>query len=91
MAEVKVEQVISEDNFQELQASEQVFSDHVVDIGLKCKTCDASFEGKGDLNRHVSSVHEGKKPFKCNVCNACFAQKSQLKRHVVLALKERET
>ena len=82
MAEVKIEPVISEDNFQELQANEPVFPDHVVDIGLKCKTCDASFEGKGNLDRHVSSVHEGKKPFKCNICNASFARKNHLKTHV---------
>ena len=79
MPEVKVEPLISEDNFQELQSSEP---DHVVNVSLKCKTCDASFGGKGDLDRHVSSVHEGKKPFKCNVCNASFTEKGSLNKHV---------
>ena len=78
MAEVKIEPGISEDNFQELQASEPVFPDHVVDIGLKCKTCDASFEEKGDLIGHVSSVHEGKKPFKYNTCDASFTKKQSI-------------
>ena len=82
MAEVKNEPVISEDNFQELQASGPVFPGHVADISLKCKTCEASFEGKGHLNRHVSSVHEGKKPFKCNVCNASFTSNQSMKIHI---------
>ena len=25
---------------------------------------------KVNLNEHIESVHEGKKPFKCNVCDA---------------------
>ena len=34
-----------------------------------------------DLNRHVTSVHEGKKPFQCNACDASFAQNSDLKKN----------
>ena len=39
------------------------------------------------LNRHVASVHEGKKPhdrkkpFKCDICNSAFIRKSNLKTH----------
>ena len=28
---------------------------------------------KGDMNKYVASVHEGKKPFKCDICDySCF-------------------
>ena len=64
MVEVKVEPVISEDNFQEPQASEPVFSDHVVDTGLKCKTCNSLFKTKYQLKIQTESVHERKKPIK---------------------------
>ena len=32
--------------------------------------------------RHVTSVHEGKKPFKCDICDAKFDEKSKLKKHI---------
>ena len=48
----------------------------------KCNDFNASFSQKGDLNRHVISVHEGKKPFKCNVCDACFSHKGKLNKHI---------
>ena len=37
---------------------------------------------KTTLNRHVQSVHEGKKPFECSICNIKFARKDYLKKHV---------
>ena len=30
---------------------------------FKCQTCHACFSQKGDLNKHIASVHEKKKPF----------------------------
>ena len=38
---------------------------------------------KSDMNRHVSSVHEGKKPFKCDICDYTCSLKQQMKTHVV--------
>ena len=67
MAEVKIEPLTNEENLQEPQMSEQVFSDHVVDTDLKCIICgclfktkhsDASFARKDNLNDHVSRLHE---------------------------------
>ena len=37
---------------------------------------------KGDMNKHVASVHEGKKPFKCDICDRSFSLKSHMNRHV---------
>ena len=36
-----------------------------------------------DLNRHVSSVHEGNKSSKCDICNNTFSTKSNLQIHLV--------
>ena len=33
-------------------------------IQFKCDFCDANFGGKGNLNKHVAIIHEGKKEFK---------------------------
>ena len=40
------------------------------------------FSDKSKLKRHVSSVHEGKRPHKCDICGACFTQKSHMDGHV---------
>ena len=32
---------------------------------------------KVNLNEHIESVHEGKKPFKCNVCDAGLKRRSE--------------
>ena len=80
--EVKIEPLISEENFQEPKTSEQVVSDHVVDTGLKCTICYSIFKTKQNLKKHIDGVHEGKKPFKCDVCDASFSQKINLTEHV---------
>ena len=33
---------------------------------------------KDHLDKHVASVHEGKKPFKCSTCDASFTTKTNL-------------
>ena len=48
----------------------------------KCNDFNASFSQKGDLNRHVISVPEGKNTFICNFCDACFSHKGNLNRHI---------
>ena len=47
---------------------------------FKCEVCDYSCSQKGDLKKHVISVHEGKKPFKCEVCDYSCAKNSIMKR-----------
>ena len=49
---------------------------------IECNICDASFTSKISLNRHIVSVHEGKKPFKCDICNASFSENNYLNRHI---------
>ena len=41
-----------------------------------------NFVQKGDLNRHITSVHEGKRPYDCNICDKTFTQTSHLKQHI---------
>ena len=36
---------------------------------------------KEQINGHIASVHEGKKPFKCNICDASFTQKGEIIGH----------
>ena len=78
---VKVEPPITKENIQELRTSEQVFSDHVMDTGLKCNRCYSIFKTKHNLKIHIDSVHEGKKPFQCNICDASFTTKTNLNKH----------
>ena len=42
----------------------------------------AKFDQMPDLNEHIASVHEGKKPFKCDKCESCFNLKKDLNVHV---------
>ena len=33
------------------------------------------------MNRHITFVHEGKRPFECNICTKGFTSNKDLKRH----------
>ena len=48
---------------------------------IKCSLCDAEYTLKGNLKKHIESVHDGNKPFKCVQCPSRFAQLSGLNRH----------
>ena len=41
------------------------------------------FVVKYDKQRHVASVHEGKKSFKCEMCNFSASHKGILKQHII--------
>ena len=43
---------------------------------FKCDICKAIFEQKCNLNKHVATIHEGKKPFKWDIYIANFGWKS---------------
>ena len=51
----------------------------------KCKICHKSFTRGKSLKRHITSIHEGIKPFKCDTCEVSFGQKSNLDRHIAFA------
>ena len=36
---------------------------------------------KGNLNQHVASVHEGKKPFKRDICDYSCLRKDRISQH----------
>lgn len=49
-----------------------------------CKLCDKSFPKRGNLARHVQTVHLKLKPFQCDQCLTRFGHKNHLKRHQVV-------
>ena len=56
---------------------------------FNCNICESSFTQKGQMSRHVASVHEGKKPFKCNICATRFARKTHLNACLERLIKDR--
>ena len=42
-----------------------------------------------DLNEHIASVHEGKKPFHCEMCDVQFELELELNEHIALVHEER--
>ena len=69
-------------NLEQLQMTEEEFSNNVVNKNLQCETCNYFFKTKETLKRHITSVHEGKKPFKCDICTRNFARNAHLLLHV---------
>lgn len=47
-----------------------------------CESCSARFKMRGDLLRHVKTVHEGKKMYTCPTCNKAFGHSGHLNRHI---------
>ena len=49
---------------------------------FQCDHCQKKFSQKPALEKHVESVHEGKKEFKCKECEKKFTQSSNMKAHI---------
>ena len=51
-----------------------------------CNTCDTNFALKSDLKKHITEVHEGKRPFKCthNECDRTFGLEKDWRSHEAL-------
>ena len=49
---------------------------------IKCDHCEKSFSSKQDLNRHVSAVHDGRKPFQCPICFMEVSFQGNLRKHI---------
>ena len=55
---------------------------------FNCEVCDYRYSQKSNLKEHVSSVHDGNKPFKCEICEHKYFRKSDLKNMLHLFKKE---
>ena len=49
---------------------------------LTCDSCKKRYANSQSLQRHISSVHEGLKPFSCQSCDSKFANNQTLKNHI---------
>ena len=47
-----------------------------------CEYCDKSFSEAHQLNRHIHTVHEGRKDHKCESCGKSFTEAATLKHHI---------
>lgn len=52
------------------------------DRPYKCGHCERAFRERGNLNKHVMSVHQKQKSFSCHICPKSFAFKDGLLRHI---------
>jgi len=49
---------------------------------FNCEICSAQFTQKGNLTKHINTVHLNLKPFQCDECDYSCARGSDLKTHV---------
>ncbi len=49
---------------------------------FRCPECSRAFKEKGNMNKHVLSVHEKKKTQVCQLCGKTFAFRDGLVRHI---------
>ena len=49
---------------------------------FQCNICGNELSSKHNLESHIASVHEGKKPHQCSICKKKFTQKGSLDAHV---------
>ena len=47
---------------------------------FNCMICDVSFQLESELNLHIVSVHEGRKPFKCTTCKEQFEAEKKIEK-----------
>ena len=67
---------------EEITISQNMFT--AKEKSYKCEKCNNFFSHKSNLDRHISSVHEGKKPYRCEICYKSFTQNTNLKSHIIL-------
>ena len=48
----------------------------------ECELCGKKFTEKGNMKKHLSTVHSDVKSFQCGVCSKTFTQKGNLKAHL---------
>ena len=47
-----------------------------------CNQCAKSFSNPHNLQRHINTVHEGRKDFICKICNKAYCEAKNLKFHM---------
>ena len=47
-----------------------------------CNICGATYNKRGHLKMHISSVHENLRPHKCEHCGKDFSRRQRLKEHI---------
>ena len=57
---------------------------------FNCDKCGKYFAHKGNLNKHIMTVHERKKNFKCYQCGKSFGANVTLKKHINIIHKSIE-
>ena len=70
----------------ELEKEDSLAAIHDGKKPFKCNFCEANFNHKHHLKKHIKvheAGHEGKKPFKCNVCDTRFAKNITMKAHIL--------
>ena len=50
-------------------------------VRYNCEKCDKSYALKGDLKKHIKSVHDNVR-YNCDKCDKIFSQKGHLKTHI---------
>ena len=43
------------------------------------------------MNGHITTIHEGRKPFKCDICNAEFTSRQDMKGHITTIHEGKKT
>ena len=63
-------------------------TENIIKEFFKCQVCNSYFKSTRNLNNHISSVHEGKKPFQCDTCN--YVHLFYKEKHVALVHEEKK-
>ncbi|XP_064464172.1 gastrula zinc finger protein XlCGF7.1-like [Ornithodoros turicata] len=54
-----------------------------------CRVCLRPFAGKGNLDKHCRTIHEGERKHQCPMCGLAFTQKIHLQEHLRVHSDER--
>ena len=61
-----------EENRRKIESKRRKVSVKTASGIFQCNICETNYGEKGTLNKHFTTVHEGRKQFKCDICNSNF-------------------